>query len=80
MHGDLPFAERCKREAGKLSRNIEENGWDGEWYLRAFFDDGTPLGSAKQSRMPDRFHCAKLVCPVRGRECRTLTHGNGRSG
>ncbi|MCX5844751.1 MAG: cyclic beta 1-2 glucan synthetase, partial [Deltaproteobacteria bacterium] len=46
MHGDLLFAERCEREAGTLSRNIEENGWDGEWYLRAFFDDGTPLGSA----------------------------------
>jgi cyclic beta-1,2-glucan synthetase len=46
MHGDLPFAERCEREAGTLSRNIEQNGWDGEWYLRAFFDDGTPLGSA----------------------------------
>ena len=46
LHGDLPFAERCEREAGKLSRNIEENAWDGEWYLRAFFDDSTPLGSA----------------------------------
>jgi len=46
MQGDQPFAERCEMEAGKLSRNIEENGWDGEWYLRAFFDDGTPLGSA----------------------------------
>ncbi|MDD5167761.1 MAG: protein ndvB, partial [Syntrophales bacterium] len=46
MHGDLPMAERCEAEAGKLRRNIEENGWDGEWYLRAFFDDGTPLGSA----------------------------------
>ncbi|MCX5830020.1 MAG: cyclic beta 1-2 glucan synthetase [Deltaproteobacteria bacterium] len=46
MHGDLPFAERCKSEAGKLSGHIEEHGWDGEWYLRAFFDDGSPLGSA----------------------------------
>jgi cyclic beta-1,2-glucan synthetase len=46
IHGDLPFAERCESEAGTLKRNIEENGWDGEWYLRAFFDDGTPLGSA----------------------------------
>ena len=25
---------------------VEEHGWDGEWYLRAYFDDGTPLGSA----------------------------------
>ena len=46
MRGDMAFAERCEKEAGMLSRNIEENGWDGEWYLRAFFDNGTPLGSA----------------------------------
>jgi cyclic beta-1,2-glucan synthetase len=46
MHGDLPFAERCEKEADTLSLNIEQNGWDGEWYLRAFFDDGTPLGSS----------------------------------
>jgi cellobiose phosphorylase len=45
-HGDLPFAEHCEKEAASLSRNIEEHGWDGEWYIRAFFDDGTPLGSA----------------------------------
>ena len=29
-----------------LKVSIEEEGWDGEWYRRAFFDDGTPLGSA----------------------------------
>ena len=46
MHGDLAFVERCEKEAGTLGRNIEENGWDGEWYLRAYFDDGTPLGSS----------------------------------
>jgi cellobiose phosphorylase len=45
-HGDLTFAERCEQEANTLSRNIEKHGWDGEWYLRAFFDDGTPLGSS----------------------------------
>ncbi len=46
LHKDLPFAERCRKEAVQLRRNIEKNGWDGEWYLRAFFDDGSPLGSA----------------------------------
>jgi len=46
MHGDLPFVERCQSEAAQLRRNIEQNGWDGEWYLRAYFDDGSPLGSA----------------------------------
>jgi cyclic beta-1,2-glucan synthetase len=44
--GDFSFAERCEREAAQVRQNIEQNGWDGEWYLRAYFDDGTPLGSA----------------------------------
>ena len=45
MQGDTSFIELCKTEAANLRLNIEKNGWDGEWYLRAFFDDGTPLGS-----------------------------------
>jgi cellobiose phosphorylase len=44
--GDLSFAERCRREAAQVRRNIEQNGWDGGWYRRAYFDDGSPLGSA----------------------------------
>ena len=43
---DLSFAERCLQGAAALRENIEQNGWDGEWYCRAYFDDGTPLGSA----------------------------------
>jgi cellobiose phosphorylase len=43
---DLVFAERCQSEAAELRRNIEASGWDGQWYRRAFFDDGSPLGSA----------------------------------
>ena len=46
LHNDLPFAERCQNEAAQLGRNIGENGWDGGWYRRAYFDDGSPLGSA----------------------------------
>jgi cyclic beta-1,2-glucan synthetase len=30
----------------QLQNTIEEQAWDGEWYRRAYFDDGTPLGSA----------------------------------
>ena len=44
--GDASFAERCRTEAETLRRNLEQHGWDGEWYRRAYFDDGTPLGSA----------------------------------
>ena len=49
MHGDLPFAERCVGEAENLRRNIEMHAWDGEWYLRAYFDDGSSLGSSANS-------------------------------
>jgi cyclic beta-1,2-glucan synthetase len=46
LHGDPAFVERCRKEAAQLRRNIEQHGWDGEWYRRAYFDDGSPLGSA----------------------------------
>jgi cellobiose phosphorylase len=45
-HGDTGFAESCLRGAAELRLNIERHGWDGEWYRRAYFDDGSPLGSA----------------------------------
>jgi cellobiose phosphorylase len=48
-HGDTPFAERCVREAARLRLNIETHGWDGEWYRRAYFDDGSLLGSASNT-------------------------------
>jgi cellobiose phosphorylase len=44
---DITFAEHCRSEASKLQRNIEENCWDGGWYRRAYFDNGTPLGSSE---------------------------------
>jgi cellobiose phosphorylase len=46
MRGDVSFAEQCRREADQLRGNIEQHGWDGAWYKRAYFDDGSPLGSA----------------------------------
>jgi cellobiose phosphorylase len=43
---DFKFAEQCTHEAEKIRLNIEKNGWDGEWYRRAYFDNGLPLGSS----------------------------------
>jgi cellobiose phosphorylase len=43
---DTVFAERCLADAERLRINIEANAWDGEWYRRAYFDDGTPLGTS----------------------------------
>ncbi len=45
QHGDFDFEEDCLREACILKKNLESSAWDGEWYRRAYFDDGTPLGS-----------------------------------
>ena len=38
--------DRWRAHAKALRRALERDGWDGDWYRRAFFDDGTPLGSA----------------------------------
>jgi len=42
---DSDFADRCLAQARLLQQNIENNAWDGEWYRRAYFDNGEPLGS-----------------------------------
>jgi cyclic beta-1,2-glucan synthetase len=34
------------RHAAAVGEALERDGWDGDWYRRAYFDDGTPLGSA----------------------------------
>ena len=44
--GDVEFADKCLQHAGTLLENIEKHAWDGEWYRRAYFDNGEPLGSA----------------------------------
>ena len=47
--GDGEFSEFCLKEADILEKNIENNAWDGDWYLRAFFDNGEPLGASQNS-------------------------------
>ena len=44
---DLATAQKCDEALAKLKGDIEREAWDGAWYLRAFFDDGSPLGSSK---------------------------------
>jgi cyclic beta-1,2-glucan synthetase len=43
------LAQNYRQKRSALLRSIEGSAWDGEWYLRAFFDDGTKLGSAEHS-------------------------------
>ena len=44
--GDAARAETWLRHAESLQRALDRNAWDGAWFRRAYFDDGTPLGSA----------------------------------
>jgi cellobiose phosphorylase len=44
---DKAQAAWCRERAEALRAAIEANAWDGAWYRRAYFDDGTPLGSAQ---------------------------------
>jgi cyclic beta-1,2-glucan synthetase len=45
-HGDIEVAQQFHKQADDYVAAVESNGWDGNWYRRAYFDDGAPLGSA----------------------------------
>jgi cyclic beta-1,2-glucan synthetase len=44
---DETRAAHWRDTAASLATALDREAWDGEWYQRAFFDDGTPLGSAQ---------------------------------
>jgi cyclic beta-1,2-glucan synthetase len=45
--GDNETSHSFRQQALELRKSLEEEAWDGAWYLRAFYDDGTPIGSSK---------------------------------
>ncbi len=47
--GEQARAAAWRAHAAALRASLEQHGWDGDWYRRAYFDDGTPLGSAANS-------------------------------
>jgi len=44
---DATQAESFRQQAKQLQAALDKSAWDGGWYLRAFYDDGSPLGSAQ---------------------------------
>ena len=44
--GEAERSQRWSAHTDGLRAALEQHGWDGAWYRRAYFDDGTPLGSA----------------------------------
>jgi len=43
--GDAARAANWRQHAKELGQSLEREGWDGGWYRRAYFDDGTALGA-----------------------------------
>ncbi len=68
--GDATRAERYRQHRADLAAALDADGWDGDWYRRAFYDDGAVMGSADQRRVPDRRARAGLG--------RSLGRGPGR--
>lgn len=49
QRGTPEHADRWRRRARELAHAAEEHGWDGEWYRRAFDDEGRPWGSRENT-------------------------------
>ena len=47
--GEDARATNWRRHAADLRESLERSGWDGQWYRRGYYDDGTPLGSASSA-------------------------------
>lgn len=62
---DESVAAMCRSQALRLQSNLEAHAWDGEWYRRGYFDDGTPW-DRKPHRTAGlmRLRRAGLYCPA----------------
>ena len=58
--GDRTRAAKWRAHMRALATALESEAWDGDWYRRGWFDDGTPLGSASERGVPHRLHRAIL--------------------
>ncbi|WP_420877072.1 GH36-type glycosyl hydrolase domain-containing protein [Rouxiella badensis] len=43
--GQTDIIALCGQQAAQLKKNLHDHAWDGEWYLRGYFDSGETLGS-----------------------------------
>jgi cyclic beta-1,2-glucan synthetase len=49
--GEKSWAKKWRTRATRYVKAVEEHAWDGAWYRRAYYDDGTPLGSRESEEM-----------------------------
>ena len=70
---DDPESGKYAEWAGEIGR-AAESAWDVQWYLRGYFDDGTPLGSEKSSccRIDSVAQSFSVLCPFSSKKHRAL--------
>ena len=74
LRQDDEFVTTCEKQAKLLRHNIKLHGWDGAWYLRAYFDDGSPLGSENNEECKiDAISQSWSVLSEAGEPARSLT-------
>ena len=49
QQGKSETAQRLLARARQYETAVEGSSWDGAWYIRAFYDDGSPLGSSQDT-------------------------------
>ena len=49
QHGRAELGTDWRQHATSLKASLEREAWDGDWYRRAYFDDGAPLGSVSNT-------------------------------
>jgi cellobiose phosphorylase len=49
LQGDQEHVEQYQSYQKQLKHHLNHEGWDKDWYLRAYYDDGTPLGSSQNN-------------------------------
>ena len=70
-----------RAQAAALGASLEREAWDGDWYLRGWFDDGTALGSATSEacRIDSIAQAWAVISGARGQRARRPRHGGGRA-
>ncbi len=78
IKNDEENAIRYEKYADQIKEAAEKNAWDGGWYKRAYFDDGTPLGSSKSPECSiDSISQSWSVISGAAREARAAEAMNG---
>ncbi len=70
LTGEREESQEALEKAAKLAEVVENTAWDGAWYHRAYFDDGTPLGThaASEAKIDSIAQSWAIICGAANQE------------